>query len=187
MSDYTPEIYEDANGFQPFGQFFKSLPEVKQLLLEQTISGPLSVLGIEICQEKSHGRQLGKGVFEVKTEATESEVIQFFVERDLPLPQGVGGDVMLRTFCHAYGEKRILLLHGYDKGLQPKARQQNKEIQKARKHLTAWQEANKRQRAADRKRPPAAQELAVRARAALARTFSAWIAAFKKARRRPKT
>lgn len=187
MSEYIPEIYEDQHGYQPFGQFFKSLPEAKQLLLEQTINGPLTGLGIGICQDKSHGRQLGKRVFEVKTEATESEIKQFFAERDLPLPEGVGGDVMLRTFCHAFGEKRILLLHGYDKGLQPKPRQQNKEIAKARKYLAAWEEANKRQRAADRKRPPTPQELAARTRAAVARTFRAWVKAFKKARSRPKT
>ncbi|MFL5953632.1 MAG: hypothetical protein ACJ76I_05950 [Gaiellaceae bacterium] len=180
MSEYTPEIYEDENGGQPFVKFFESLPKHKQDLLEATILERLSLLGIGLCQEKSHGRQLGGGLFEVKTEATESEVKGLYEDRDVAVPEGVGGDVLLRTFCHAFGEKRILLLHGYDKGLNPKHKKQQQEIEKARKHLKAWQQAQNKQKAADRKRPPTAADLATRAAAAVARTFAAWIEKFKK-------
>lgn len=44
-----------------------------------------------------------------------------------------------RVFCHAYGDQRILLLHGYDKGEEPKARRQQREIEIARVRLRKWQ------------------------------------------------
>jgi hypothetical protein len=49
--------------------------------------------------------------------------------------------ILLRLFVHFHGDKVILLLHGYDKGANDSQRQQNKEIQEARKRLTAWKAA----------------------------------------------
>ena len=46
--------------------------------------------------------------------------------------------ISLRVFCHAYGDNRTLLLHGYDKGEDPKGRRQQREIEIARKRLRKW-------------------------------------------------
>ncbi len=40
---------------------------------------------------------------------------------------------MLRVFCHAYGDKIILLLAAYDKAADPSERREDKEIELARK------------------------------------------------------
>jgi hypothetical protein len=48
--------------------------------------------------------------------------------------------MLLRVFCHAYGNRVVLLLAGYDKGEQPSARWQSAEIALARKRLKDWQQ-----------------------------------------------
>jgi hypothetical protein len=52
--------------------------------------------------------------------------------------------VLLRVFFHAYGNKIVLLLGGYDKGEDPKSRRQDREISEARRALKAWQEEQRR-------------------------------------------
>ena len=52
--------------------------------------------------------------------------------------------ISLRVFCHAYGNRRVLLLHGYDKGEDTSAKRQDKEIAIARKRLKDWQNRQRR-------------------------------------------
>jgi len=61
--------------------------------------------------------------------------------------------ILLRVFVHFYGNKVILLLHGYDKGANNSPTQQQKEILAARRRLTAWKaEQAKKAKAARRKK-----------------------------------
>ena len=46
--------------------------------------------------------------------------------------------ILLRVFCHAHGDRIILLLAGYDKGERPNARYQQAQIGLARSRLKAW-------------------------------------------------
>ena len=73
--------------------------------------------GVRVCGTP-FGRQLGGGLFEFRLRE---------------------GDLLLRAFCHAYGDKLILLLAAYDKGRDPSAKRQKKEIDLARRRLTDWQ------------------------------------------------
>lgn len=59
-------------------------------------------------------------------------------------PQPTQHKILLRLFVHFHGNKVTLLLHGYDKGGNDSPRQQNKEIQEARKRLTQWKAAEAR-------------------------------------------
>lgn len=62
-----------------------------------------------------------------------------------PLPDADASlKVLLRLFVHFHGERVILLVHGYDKGDNPSARQQQIEIKRAGKALTAWRLAEAR-------------------------------------------
>jgi hypothetical protein len=56
---------------------------------------------------------------------------------------GPPGKVLLRALCHAYGNKVVLLLGGYDKGGDASAKRQQREIATARKRLRAFQAAQK--------------------------------------------
>jgi hypothetical protein len=43
------------------------------------------------------------------------------------------------VFCHAHGDRLVLLLAAYDKGEDPSPRRQNAEIALARERLRDWQ------------------------------------------------
>lgn len=47
-------------------------------------------------------------------------------------------EILLRVFCHAYGDRIVLLLGGYDKGEDPSKKRQNEEIEEARARLKRW-------------------------------------------------
>src|ERR1017187_4922921 len=75
--------------------------------------------GINVCSSP-FGKQLGGGLFE------------FRLRED---------SLLLRVFCHAYGNQIVLLLSGYDKGKYPGSRRrQQREIAEARKRLSAWRQ-----------------------------------------------
>ena len=50
-------------------------------------------------------------------------------------PAKSGDRILPRVFCHAYGERIVLLLGGYDKGADPGRRKQQREIARARARL----------------------------------------------------
>ena len=54
-----------------------------------------------------------------------------------------GGPAPLRVFCHATGDRLILLLGGYDKGENPARRRQDREIKVARSRLTEYLRARR--------------------------------------------
>ncbi|HEX7290670.1 MAG TPA: hypothetical protein VF250_06015 [Conexibacter sp.] len=52
-------------------------------------------------------------------------------------PRSEAGDerILLRVFCHAYGDRIVLLVGGYDKAADPSPKRQQREIADARKRL----------------------------------------------------
>jgi hypothetical protein len=52
---------------------------------------------------------------------------------------GETAKILLRVFCHAHGDRIVLLLGGYDKGERPSARQQQAQIELPRTRLKDWQ------------------------------------------------
>jgi phage-related protein len=132
---YQIDFYEE-NGRKPCLEWIRSLGGTKKRALGVAMQKVLQQHGKDVVGEKSWGRQLGDGLFEFRLDRTEEET---------------GDELVLRVFCHAYGAKRILALHGYDKGEDASTRRQNREINEARRRLTAWKEARKREAAAARK------------------------------------
>jgi putative component of toxin-antitoxin plasmid stabilization module len=78
--------------------------------------------GLAVCGT-AFGRQLRDGLFEFRLR-----------EKGL----------LLRVLCHAYGDKLILLLGGYDKAEDPSAKRQQSEIEEASRRLRAWELAKRR-------------------------------------------
>lgn len=91
----------------------------------------LRVKGPDVCRTE-YGKALGQGLFELRIRHDADTIRRKAGEpaRDEP-----GGSVLLRIFCHAYGDRVVLLLHGYDKGANPSPRRQSREIETARKYL----------------------------------------------------
>lgn len=123
VATYELEFYEDERGDKPVLRWVREgLTRTQRLALGQAMREVLEERGIGVCAT-DYGKQLGKGLFEFR------------------LRRSVGAAeerILLRVFCHAYGNKVVLLLGGYDKGADPSPRRQNEEIAVARRRLAEW-------------------------------------------------
>ena len=117
MATYELEFYEDENGDVPVLRWLREdLTPAKRRALGHAMNEVLQVLGVGVCATE-FGRQLGEGLFE------------FRLRRDLreiaPVGKKESGKLLLRVFCHAHGNRVILLVGGYDKGEHPSPRRQS--------------------------------------------------------------
>jgi hypothetical protein len=153
VADFEIEFYKDESGRQPFRQFLDDLDVAKRLAMIAAIEQILAERGVAVCRS-SWGTTLGGGLFEFKVRHTAAEITRMFGGAPPPGPddhEGLPGKVVLRAFCHAYGDRIVLLLGGYDKGVDTSPKRQQKEIQTARRRLKAFQ-ASQRRAAKARKR-----------------------------------
>lgn len=135
---YEIEFYADAVGEMPALRWIKEdLSPTKRRAVGMAMNEVLQRHGVQVVGERSWGRQLGQGLFE------------FRVDRTVKPDDEITEKLVLRVFCHAYGDRKILVLHGYDKGASPSPRRQQREIEIARTRLSAWRAAE----AGRRKRP----------------------------------
>jgi len=114
---YEIEFYEDNAGRKPCLEWIRELGARERRVLGTALREILQQQGIRVCSSP-FGKQLGEGLFE------------FRLRED---------NLLLRVFCHAYGNQ-IVLLSGYDKGKHPRSRRQQREIAEARKRLSAWRQ-----------------------------------------------
>jgi hypothetical protein len=90
-----------------------------------------------------YGKALGQGLYELRIRWTAAEVARKVSGLDVA-DVGPPEKILMRVvFCTA-GREIILLMSGYDKADDPSDRRQK--IQRARKMITAYQEAHKRER-----------------------------------------
>jgi phage-related protein len=115
---YEIEFYEDSAGRKPCLEWIRELDARERRVLGTALREILQQQGINVCSSP-FGKQLGEGLFE------------FRLRED---------SLLLRVFCHAYGNQIVLLLSGYDKGKDPGSRRQQREIAEARKRLSAWRQ-----------------------------------------------
>ncbi|HEU4385583.1 MAG TPA: hypothetical protein VFR85_19010 [Anaeromyxobacteraceae bacterium] len=90
----------------------------------------LQRLGVGVCGTE-FGKQLGGALFEFRLRRN--------LRERAPSAGGKIERILLRVFCHAHGDRVILLVGGYDKGEHPSPRRQNAEIELARARLKDWQ------------------------------------------------
>jgi hypothetical protein len=100
----------------------------------------LAFEGPGICGTR-YGRALGRGLCELRVRHSAAELRARFQPHGLdtrpaiPSAAGDRGGILLRLFFHPHGDRQILVLAGYDKGVRPSARRQSKQIQLARRRL----------------------------------------------------
>jgi hypothetical protein len=137
MGAYELEFYEDAHGDEPVLRWIREeLTLAKRKALGHAMNTVLQEVGLAVCGTE-FGKQLGGGLFE------------FRLRRDLREAAGTNeatGRILLRVFCHAHGDRLILLVGGYDKGEHPSPRRQSAEIALARARLKDWQARSGRDR-----------------------------------------
>jgi hypothetical protein len=124
VATYRLEFYEDERGDKPVLRWIREeLTRTQRAALGQAMRDVLQAKGIGVCGTE-FGKQLGKGLFEFRLRRSVEEA---------------GERILLRVFCHAYGNKIVLLLGGYDKGADPSPHRQDHEIALARHRLADWQ------------------------------------------------
>jgi len=145
---WTIEFFEDDQGRQPAREWLQSLDSAKRAAAIAAIEVLLTALGLDVCGTE-HGKQLGAGLFEFRIRHDESVI------RGKAGEVGTGkrgGEVLLRIFCHAYGQKIVLLLGGYDKSAAPSKRRQDREIETARLRLRSFKLRKRRRQSGPRRR-----------------------------------
>jgi hypothetical protein len=144
---WTVEFFEDDQGRQPAREWLQSLDSGKQAAAIAAIEIVLAGMGLDVCATE-YGKHLGKGLFEFRIRHDEA-VIRGKAGQD---SAGKHTEVLLRIFCHAHGERIVMLLGGYDKGTAPSTRRQDREIEKARGRLRSFQLRRQRQRTGEQRR-----------------------------------
>jgi hypothetical protein len=135
LGAYTIEFYEE-DGRSPVERWMESvLTDVELAALLSALEHVLSHRGVGVCGTE-WGKQLGGGLFELRIRHTAAEIARMH-GKDAGGAKGAE-KVLLRVFCHAYGNKVVLLLNGYDKAADPSERRQQREIAVARRRLTRF-------------------------------------------------
>lgn len=114
---YRIDFYEDESGRKPTLDWIRDDLDVRRRrVLGTAMREILQQQGVGVCGTP-FGRQLGGGLFEFRLRDSE---------------------LLLRVFCHAYRDRIVLLVHGYDKGVDPSVKRQAREIAEARRRLARW-------------------------------------------------
>ena len=137
---WTVEVYEDADGTQPFASWLNRLSEAKFVALDAAIRLVLSERGLDLARTEWL-KPLGEGLHEFRVRHDADEIEQMF--GDLESRVRPRQPILLRVFVHFHGSRIVLLLGGYDKGRDPSDKRQEREIKRARKSLEDWRRQEK--------------------------------------------
>lgn len=130
------EFYETPDGRVPVEEWLESLSPSKRRAAAAGLEMILAVDGLAVCASP-WGKHLGQGLFEFRLRHSAREIANIRGERPIS-PAGkmtAPETVVLRFFCHASGDRVLVLLGAYDKGRDPSPRRQRREIEQARKRL----------------------------------------------------
>lgn len=141
---WTAEPFEADDGSIPFQKFVNDLSDFKFVALDTAIDRVLSERGIDLARTEWL-KPLGEGLHEFRVRHDAGEIAKMF-GGEAQAATSRREAVLLRVFVHFYGTKVVLLLGGYDKGDDPKARRQRREIAQARMLLAQFKERQRRQR-----------------------------------------
>lgn len=140
VARFTLEFYADAEGDQPVLRWLREeLTPTQRRAIGVALREILEAEGIGVCRG-AYGKQLGEGLFEFRLRHDAGEILRSLGKpaRDEPHSERI----LLRVFCHAHGNRLILLLGGYDKGADPSKRRQQREIAEARRRLADFRRRN---------------------------------------------
>ena len=142
--EYAVEFWEDEQGRKPVLQWIRDdLTREQRAALGKAMQHILATMGVGVCGTQ-FGKQLGDGLCEFRLRYNLAELHHRF-EGTPPSADASDSpaEILLRVFFHAYGDKIVLLLHGYDKSADPSKRRQQREIAEARRRLRAFRESRR--------------------------------------------
>ena len=124
MSRFTLEFYEDEHGDRPVLRWLREdLTPTQRRAIGVALREILEHEGIGVCRT-AYGKQLGDGLFEFRLRHDAAEILRSVGKS--ARPEARSERILLRVFCHAYGDRIVLLLGGYDKGADPSAKRQQR-------------------------------------------------------------
>jgi hypothetical protein len=127
------EFFEDSDGSKPVLNWITNdLSFTKRAALGNAMREILEVHGVQVCKTE-WGKHLGQSVFEFRLRMVGSQVVNEGWAPEAKVD--VTEQILLRVLCHAYGDKIVLLLAGYDKGEEPSSKRQQRELALARQRL----------------------------------------------------
>jgi hypothetical protein len=142
MPQFELEFYADASGDQPVLRWLREE-------LSPTQRRAIGVAMAEILQKEGIG--VCRGAY---GSSSATDCSSFGCDTTPPRscarsagPRGMSRDVSAscwRVFCHAHGDRLILLLAGYDKGADPSRTRQQREITEARRRLADYRRRARR-------------------------------------------
>ena len=133
---WVPEVLERPDGDVPFERFVHGLSEAKATALKAAIDRVLTVRGIALVRTEWL-KPLGGGLHEFRLRHDAHEIMHMF-GRGPSAPKRSAGGIVLRLFVHFHGQRRVLLLNGYDKAADPSKRRQRMETAFARRLLAEF-------------------------------------------------
>ena len=147
---FTLEFYvEPDSGRAPVHEWITSeLSPFQRRSLGVAMSEILERQGIAVCGGE-YGKQLGQGLFEFRLRHGADEIVAMFTSQK---PDARDAEaILLRVYCHAYGDKIVLLLAGYDKLASPSKKRENEAIALARRRLAQFKNERSRRQPKARK------------------------------------
>jgi len=136
LPSFTLEFYEDEQGNEPVLQWLRGLAPRKRRAIGVAMFEILQYEGPHVVGT-NFGKALGGGIFEFRLDQDAAQVLARKGRRASP-EVAETAKILLRVFCHAHGDRIVLLLGGYDKGERSSARHQQAQIELARYRLKAW-------------------------------------------------
>lgn len=135
-------FYHDEHGREPCREWIEDLATTKRLALEAGLERVLAEQGAGVVKT-DYGKALGGGLYEFRLRWSAEEVRRK-AGRVSDSAAAKSEKILLRVFFCTAGKKIILLLAGYDKGVDDSRKRQGREIAKARKYMTAYARARQR-------------------------------------------
>ena len=136
-TQWEVELYEESTGKVPFDDWLDKEAEYTQAVVQAAIDEILIPMGLDICSSE-WGTALGDGLAEFRIRRS-LHAIRTHGQSDPPTAApGEDQEVLIRIFLAFYGNKIVLLFHGYNKKKDPSERRQQREIKRARKRLKKW-------------------------------------------------
>lgn len=127
------------NSDKPVLTWIEQLSARKRWLLRAAIDEYLTRLGRQVCDEPTLGREVDAGLFEFRIEMPPEELARVTGRFYPPQPPNVPyEDICLRVFCHEGSDgTTVVLLSGYDCGLDPSDEKYKRDLDLARSRLSA--------------------------------------------------
>lgn len=139
---YTLEFYEDDHGHEPVLDWLRGLTPSKRRAIGVAMFEILQYEGAHVVGT-NFGKGLGSGIFEFRLDQDAAQVLARKGKKARPETSETA-KILLRVFCHAHGDRIVLLLGGYDKGERPSARHQQAQIELAKARLKTWKARHRR-------------------------------------------